>query len=168
MKLYFRTGRSRVGCLRELKLCIFCSKNILKNITSSLAISSGGLTLDAQGNGDAVFIFQAASSLTTTAGRQVILFSIITNETHRPQNKDASQQWPEPGKSRLRWRTTNLNHKHQTLPGQYPRHSSPTPKHTCNFLRLGASIVFQIIIDIKMTNISFYFEHINHPYYLSS
>lgn len=41
--------------------------------TSSLAISSGDLTLDAQGNANAVFIFQIASSLTTTSGRQVIL-----------------------------------------------------------------------------------------------
>ncbi len=41
--------------------------------TSSLAISSGDLTLDAQGDGSAVFIFQMASTLTTTAGRQVIL-----------------------------------------------------------------------------------------------
>lgn len=41
--------------------------------TSSLAISSGDLTLDAQGDGDAVFIFQTASTLTTTAGRQVTL-----------------------------------------------------------------------------------------------
>jgi hypothetical protein len=41
--------------------------------TSSLEISSGDLTLDAQGNADAVFIFQMASTLTTTAGRQVIL-----------------------------------------------------------------------------------------------
>ena len=41
--------------------------------TSSLAISSGDLTLDAQGNGDAVFIFQMASTLTTTSGRKVIL-----------------------------------------------------------------------------------------------
>lgn len=41
--------------------------------TSDLAITSGDLTLDAQGDGDAVFIFQAASTLTTTAGRQVIL-----------------------------------------------------------------------------------------------
>jgi hypothetical protein len=41
--------------------------------TSSLAVSSGDLTLDAQGDGDAVFIFQMASTLTTTAGRQVIL-----------------------------------------------------------------------------------------------
>jgi hypothetical protein len=41
--------------------------------TSSLEISSGDLTLDAQGNGSAVFIFQIASSLTTTAGRQIIL-----------------------------------------------------------------------------------------------
>src|ERR1043166_5583733 len=41
--------------------------------TSSLAISSGDLTLDAQGNANAVFIFQMASTLTTTTGRQVIL-----------------------------------------------------------------------------------------------
>ena len=41
--------------------------------TSSLAVSSGDLTLDAQGDSDAVFIFQMASTLTTTAGRQVVL-----------------------------------------------------------------------------------------------
>jgi hypothetical protein len=41
--------------------------------TSSLAISSGDLTLDAQGDSSAVFIFQMASTLTTTSGRQVIL-----------------------------------------------------------------------------------------------
>lgn len=41
--------------------------------TSSLAISAGDLTLDAQGDPNAVFIFQTASTLTTTAGRQVIL-----------------------------------------------------------------------------------------------
>ncbi|MGD0352445.1 MAG: ice-binding family protein [Dehalococcoidia bacterium] len=41
--------------------------------TSSLAISSGDLTLDAQGNADAVWIFQIASTLTTTSGRKVIL-----------------------------------------------------------------------------------------------
>jgi hypothetical protein len=41
--------------------------------TSSLEISSGDLTLDAQGDEDAVFIFQMASTLTTTAGRQIIL-----------------------------------------------------------------------------------------------
>ena len=41
--------------------------------TSSLEISSGDLTLDAQGNANSVFIFQMASTLTTTAGRQVIL-----------------------------------------------------------------------------------------------
>jgi hypothetical protein len=41
--------------------------------TSSLAISSGDLTLDAQGDPDAVWIFQIASTLTTTSGRQVIL-----------------------------------------------------------------------------------------------
>jgi hypothetical protein len=41
--------------------------------TSSLQISSGDLTLDAQGDANAVFIFQIASTLTTTSGRQVIL-----------------------------------------------------------------------------------------------
>jgi hypothetical protein len=41
--------------------------------TSGLAISSGDLTLNAQGNANAVFIFQMASSLTTTSGRKVIL-----------------------------------------------------------------------------------------------
>src|ERR1041384_3004015 len=41
--------------------------------TSTLAISSGDLTLDAQGDTNAVFIFQMGSTLTTTSGRQVIL-----------------------------------------------------------------------------------------------
>lgn len=41
--------------------------------TSSLAISSGNLTLDARGDANAVFIIQIASTLTTTSGRQVIL-----------------------------------------------------------------------------------------------
>ena len=41
--------------------------------TSSLEISSGDLTLDAQGDTNAVFIFQMASTLVTTSGRQVIL-----------------------------------------------------------------------------------------------
>jgi len=41
--------------------------------TTSLAVSSGDLTLDAQGDGKAVFIFQMASTLTTTSERQVIL-----------------------------------------------------------------------------------------------
>ena len=41
--------------------------------TSSLEISSGDLTLDAKGDATAVFIFQMASTLTTTIGRQVIL-----------------------------------------------------------------------------------------------
>jgi hypothetical protein len=41
--------------------------------TSSLAISSGDLTFDAQGNSGAVFIIQIASSLTTTSGRKIIL-----------------------------------------------------------------------------------------------
>src|SRR6185503_2182099 len=41
--------------------------------TSSLEISSGDLTLDAQGDANAVFIFQMGSTLVTTSGRQVIL-----------------------------------------------------------------------------------------------
>jgi Ice-binding-like len=41
--------------------------------TSSLEVSSGDLTLDAKGNSNAVFIFQMASTLSTTAGRKVIL-----------------------------------------------------------------------------------------------
>ncbi|HET9951165.1 MAG TPA: ice-binding family protein [Candidatus Eisenbacteria bacterium] len=41
--------------------------------TSSLAISSGDLTLDAQGDANAIFIFQMASTMTTTSGRAVIL-----------------------------------------------------------------------------------------------
>ena len=41
--------------------------------TSGLEITSGDLTLDARGNANAVFIFQMASTLTTTEGRQVIL-----------------------------------------------------------------------------------------------
>src|SRR5207302_3835585 len=41
--------------------------------TSSLEISSGDLTLDAQGDATAIFIFQIASTLTTTVGRQVVL-----------------------------------------------------------------------------------------------
>src|SRR5439155_411472 len=38
-----------------------------------LEISSGDLTLDAQGDANAVFVFQMASTLVTTVGRQVIL-----------------------------------------------------------------------------------------------
>src|ERR1051325_9111044 len=41
--------------------------------TSSLEISSGDLTLDARGDTNAVFIFQMASTLTTTSGRKIIL-----------------------------------------------------------------------------------------------
>jgi hypothetical protein len=41
--------------------------------TSSLAISSGDLTLDGQGDANAVWIFQVASTLTTTSGRAVVL-----------------------------------------------------------------------------------------------
>jgi hypothetical protein len=41
--------------------------------TSSLAVSSGDLTLDARGNTNAVFLFQMASTFTMTTGRKVIL-----------------------------------------------------------------------------------------------
>jgi hypothetical protein len=41
--------------------------------TSSLAISSGDLTLDARGHSEAVFLFQVASTFTMTTGRRVIL-----------------------------------------------------------------------------------------------
>ena len=40
---------------------------------STLAISGGNLTLDAQGDANGVFIFQIASAFTMTSGRQVIL-----------------------------------------------------------------------------------------------
>jgi hypothetical protein len=40
---------------------------------TSLAISSGDLTLDAGGDADAVFIFLMASTFTMTSGRQIIL-----------------------------------------------------------------------------------------------
>ena len=41
--------------------------------TSSLAVSSGDLTLDARGHSEAVFLFQIASTFTMTTGRSVIL-----------------------------------------------------------------------------------------------
>jgi hypothetical protein len=41
--------------------------------TSSLAVSSGDVTFDAQGDADAIFIIQIATTLTTTSGRKVIL-----------------------------------------------------------------------------------------------
>jgi hypothetical protein len=41
--------------------------------TSSLAISSGDLTLDAQGKTGAVFIFQMGSSFTMTTGRRIVM-----------------------------------------------------------------------------------------------
>jgi len=41
--------------------------------TSGLEVTSGDLTLDAKGNVNAVWIFQVASTLTTTEGRSVIL-----------------------------------------------------------------------------------------------
>lgn len=45
----------------------------LYNSQTSLAVSSGDLTLDAKGDANAVWIFQMGSTLTTTSGRQVIL-----------------------------------------------------------------------------------------------
>ena len=45
----------------------------LYRAASTLAISSGDLTLDGQGDINAVFIFQIGSDFTTTSGRQVIL-----------------------------------------------------------------------------------------------
>jgi len=45
----------------------------LYKTTSSLAISSGDLTFDAEGKSSSVFIIQIASSLTTTSGRKVFL-----------------------------------------------------------------------------------------------
>jgi hypothetical protein len=45
----------------------------LYNSTSSLEIFSGELTLDAQGDPNAVFIFQMGSTLTTIVSRQVML-----------------------------------------------------------------------------------------------
>ena len=41
--------------------------------STSVMIAAGNLTLDAQGNANAVFIFQMGSTLTTNAGTQVIL-----------------------------------------------------------------------------------------------
>ena len=41
--------------------------------TSSLEISSGDLTLDGGGNANAVWIFQIASTFTSTVGRAVVL-----------------------------------------------------------------------------------------------
>ena len=43
--------------------------------TSTLAVSSGNLTLDAQGNPNAVWIFQIGSALDVTPGLQVILIN---------------------------------------------------------------------------------------------
>ena len=49
--------------------------------TSSLALSSGNLTLDAKGHPSAVFIFQMASTLTVTSGLHVTLAG-GANATH--------------------------------------------------------------------------------------
>jgi hypothetical protein len=46
---------------------------VINTSTSSPAISSGELTLDAGGDVNAVWIFQMGSTLVTTSGRQVIL-----------------------------------------------------------------------------------------------
>ena len=47
----------------------------LYHSASSLEVSSGNLTLDAQGDADAVFVFQMATTLSATVGRQVILIN---------------------------------------------------------------------------------------------
>jgi hypothetical protein len=47
--------------------------------TSALEISSGDLTLDAQGDPDAVFIFQIASTLTVASGHSIILSGDATS-----------------------------------------------------------------------------------------
>lgn len=41
--------------------------------TSSLEISSGDLTLDAKGDSNALFVFQMASTLNVSVGRQIVL-----------------------------------------------------------------------------------------------
>jgi hypothetical protein len=46
--------------------------------TSSLEITSGDLTLDAQGNPNAIFIFQMPTTFITTVGRKVILIGGAT------------------------------------------------------------------------------------------
>jgi hypothetical protein len=48
------------------------SPGLYKNSTSVM-LSAGNLTLDAQGNPNAVFVFQMGSTLTTNAGTQVVL-----------------------------------------------------------------------------------------------
>ncbi len=59
---------SRIGNLGGLTLIPGLYKS-----TGVMEISSGDLTLDAQGEANAVFIFQIAETLITTAGRQVFL-----------------------------------------------------------------------------------------------
>ena len=67
-----RTRRGRARCRSGWVGSSSLPPGLYKS-TSSLAVSSGDLTLDAKGNANAVFIFQMASTLTTTSGRQVIL-----------------------------------------------------------------------------------------------
>ena len=45
----------------------------VRTASSSLLLSSGSVTLDAQGNANAVFIFQVGSALTTLGSTQVVL-----------------------------------------------------------------------------------------------
>jgi hypothetical protein len=59
---------SRIGDLGGLTL----PPGLYKS-TSDMSITTADLTLDAQGDPSAVFIFQIASTLTTTSGRQVLL-----------------------------------------------------------------------------------------------
>ncbi len=65
--------------------------------TSSLEISSGDLTLDAQGDEDAVFIFQMASTLTTTAGLKS--YSAAVLERAMSSGKLAVRRRWEPARS---------------------------------------------------------------------
>jgi hypothetical protein len=59
---------SRIGDLGGLTLMPGLYKS-----TSDMSITTADLTLDAMGDSSAVFIFQIASTLTTTPGRQVLL-----------------------------------------------------------------------------------------------
>jgi hypothetical protein len=59
---------SRIGDLGGLTLAPGLYKS-----TSDMSITTADLTLDAQGDPSAVFIFQIASTLSTTSGRQVLL-----------------------------------------------------------------------------------------------
>jgi hypothetical protein len=55
-----------------VQLCRSTSAALPKNATA-VTLNSGTVTLDAQGNANAVFIFQIGSTLTTIGGTQVVL-----------------------------------------------------------------------------------------------